>query len=834
MRVFRGSKARKPGSHVEKSDVAAIANEIATTLVQVVGKHPENASPHDWFQAMAYFVRGHMADRWLESKAVQHQHDVKTVYYLSMEFLIGRSLRNHLFNLELEETCRSALASFDVDLSAVYEEEHDAALGNGGLGRLAACFMDSLTALGYPAYGYGIRYDAGMFQQVVEDGWQTERPDNWLMQGNPWEFRRPRISYRIPYGGHVKVEDAGAEDKVTWEPVEEIAGVAHDLQVSGYRQGLVNTIRLWSAKSLEDLDFGHFSRGDHVGAVRSKSHAEALSRVLYPDDTTDAGRALRLRQEFFFVSASLQDILGRFLESHSSFRSLPDKVAIQLNDTHPALAIPEMMRLLIDVHGLDWETAWSMTTRIFSYTNHTLLPEALECWPVDLLGHLLPRHLDIIFRINDRFLKSIAKAAHDDHDLIRGVSLVDEHGARRIRMAHLAIVGSHRVNGVSKLHTEIMQKETFANFERLFPGKIVDKTNGITFRRWLNQANPRLSGLISSRIGERWLGDLRQLNKLTGLASDRRFQEGVRTAKLANKADLAVWLKDYTGIAVNSGALFDVHIKRFHEYKRQLLNILSVVSRYIRLRTGEIENPVPRVVIFSGKAAASYHTAKLIIKLINDCAKVINADPEVAGLLKVVFVPNYGVSIAERIIPAADLSEQISTAGTEASGTGNMKLALNGALTIGTRDGANVEIGKAVGDENVFFFGLSAEEVAARRRHGHDPRTYVAANEHLRQALDMIANGYFSPDDPHRFAGLVDGLIHGGDYFMVLADFAAYAACQDAVDAVYRDQDEWTRRAILNVAGMPPFSADRTIGEYAHEIWDVSSVCPLPNPTRAA
>jgi starch phosphorylase len=812
---------------------AGIARDIGTTLVQVVGKHPGNASLHDWFQAVAYFARARMADRWLDSKAIQHQKDVKTVYYLSMEFLVGRSLRNHLYNLELDDACRAALRTFGVDLDEVYEEESDAALGNGGLGRLAACFMDSLTTLGYPAYGYGIRYDAGMFQQAIEDGWQIERPDNWLMQGNPWEFRRPSITYRIPFGGHLTHEGADGS-VVTWHPGEEIAALAHDVQVSGYRQDLVNTIRLWTAKSLEELDFQHFNRGDHAEALKHKNAAEALSRVLYPDDTSDAGRALRLRQEYFFVCASLQDILGRFLETHVSFDRLPDKVAIQLNDTHPALAIPEMMRLLIDQHGLDWDSAWSITTRVFSYTNHTLLPEALECWPVGLLEHFLPRHVDIIYRINDRFLKSIGPMCQGDHDLTRRVSLIEENGMRRVRMANLAFVGSHRVNGVSKLHTEIMQKETFADFERLFPGRIVDKTNGITMRRWLPQSNPRLAKLIDSRIGKAWREDATQLSNLARLSNDASAQSDIQAIKSANKADLVVWLKSRTGIVVNPDALFDVHIKRFHEYKRQLLNILQVIARYNRLRRGEIQNPVPRVAIFAGKAAASYHTAKRVIKLINDCAKVINSDPAVDGLLKVVFVPNYGVSIAERIIPAADISEQISTAGTEASGTGNMKLALNGALTIGTLDGANLEIGDAVGDDNVFFFGLSAGEVAERRRHGHDPRGYCEANEQLREVLDMVRNGYFSPDDPHRFSGVIDGMLNGGDYFMVLADFAAYVACQDRVDQVYRDSKEWARRAIVNVAGMPPFSSDRTIREYADDIWGLSRICPVPNPNRAA
>lgn len=816
-----------------KAKADELRRELVASLVKVVGKHPENASNHEWFQAVAYVLRGRMAEAWLKSKALQHHADVKTVYYLSMEFLIGRSLRNHLFNLGLDRACREALSSLDVDLDAVYETEHDAALGNGGLGRLAACFLDSLTSLGYPAYGYGIRYDGGMFRQEIENGWQVERPDTWLMGGNPWEFRRPGINHRIRFGGHLAIEGAEPhEPKVAWEDTNDIIALAHDLQVSGHGNNLINTIRLWTAKPIQDFDLSHFNEGNHVEAMRNRSESEALSRILYPNDATEAGRALRLKQEYFFVSASLQDILGRFLETHESFVNLPNKIAIQLNDTHPALAIPEMMRLLIDMHGLDWQTAWTATSGVFAYTNHTLLPEALETWPVGLVQHLLPRHLDIIYRINDRFLKSISEVGREDPEAVKRLSLIDESGDRRIRMANLAVVASHKVNGVSQLHTDIMRREIFSDFDALYPGRLVAKTNGIVSRRWLNQANPRLADLIVDCIGSDWLYDVDRIADFSEVGDTALF-DTLHDIKTANKRDFAAWLRKNQGLSVDPSSMFDVQVKRIHEYKRQLLNIIHVIAAYNRLRHGQDDGAPPRTVVFSGKAAASYHMAKLIIKLINDVAATINADPVAAGRLKIVFVPNYSVTVAERIIPAADLSEQISTAGTEASGTGNMKLALNGALTIGTRDGANLEIGDAVGEENIFFFGLSAEEVSLRRRGAYWPAEHYEANEALREALDMIRDGAFSRDDPNRFKPIVNALLEHGDYFMVLADFEAYAACQKRVDALYRSPRAWHAKALQNIAGMARFSSDRTIREYAEEIWGVRPVCPMPNPSGA-
>lgn len=806
------------------ADPHAVAQALTDCLIQMVGKHPDNASPRDWFHAVAYYVRGQMADRWLRTKRLHHQSSVKAVYYLSMEFLIGRSLRNNLFNLGLDGVCCQALKELGIDLDQLYEQEHDAALGNGGLGRLAACFLDSLTSLGYPACGYGIRYDGGMFSQRIEDGWQIEQPEDWLRHGNPWEFARPAVTYPVQFGGRVTHHtDAAGRRHCRWLDAAEIKATAYDLQVSGFGSNLVNTIRLWSAKSTDDFDLQDFNAGNHFEAVRDKSESEALSRVLYPGDSSEAGRELRLRQEYFFVCASLQDILGRFAESHASFERLPEKIAIQLNDTHPALAIPEMMRLLIDCHGLKWRDAWNITTKVFAYTNHTLMPEALETWPAALFERLLPRHLEIIYQINEEFLSAVRLQFGDDGDLARRVSLVDEGGERRIRMAHLAMVGSHHVNGVSALHTEIMRHRTFADFEKLMPGHMVCKTNGITSRRWINQANPELAALISEHIGDAWIGRLELLENLRPLADDLQFQARFRAIKYANKSRLAAHFARDMGVTLDPAALFDVQVKRIHEYKRQLLNILHVVARYNRIRSGRMADMVPRTVIFAGKAAASYHMAKLIIKLIHDVAGTVNADPATRDLLKVVFVPNYNVSAAEHIIPAADLSEQISTAGTEASGTGNMKLALNGALTIGTRDGANVEIGQAAGEENVFFFGLTAGEVASLNSQGaYNPRALYESDAELHEVLDMIRSGYFSGDDPTRFHPLVDSLIDGGDTYMLLADFRAYLDCQGRVDSAYRTQSEWTRMAILNVAGLGIFSSDRTIREYAGQIWNVS------------
>ncbi|MBW7835998.1 MAG: glycogen/starch/alpha-glucan phosphorylase [Sphingomonadales bacterium] len=802
---------------------------LVEALICAVGKDPSNATTEEWFRALAHYTRGFMAKRWLDTKRLHHDRDVKAVYYLSMEFLIGRSLQNNLYSLGLEEDVREAMRHLGVDLDQVYDEEYDAALGNGGLGRLAACFLDSLTTQGFPAYGYSIRYDNGMFVQGIENGWQVEQPEDWLRHGNPWEFPRPAVNYFIGFGGRTEhVTDNDGRPRTHWVPDKGLLATAYDLEVPGFGQDLINTIRLWSARPLREINLQHFNNGDLAGALRDKYEAEALSRVLYPGTSTEVGRKLRLRQEYFFVSASLQDILGRYLESGDDLRVLPDKVAIQLNDTHPAIAIPELMRLLIDQHGLEWPVAWSITTAIFAYTNHTLLPEALEAWPVDFFAELLPRHLEIIYRINEEFLADVAARFPGDDDLLRRVSIIGEDGVRHVRMGHLAFVGSHKVNGVSALHTDIMKASTFADFHRLYPSRIINKTNGISSRRWLNLANPALAALITSRIGEGWLSDHNELKNLIGFADDAEFRTAFCAIKQANKDRLSARIARDLGVIVNPAAMFDVQVKRIHEYKRQLLNALQVIDRYNRIRAGDTVGLTPRTVIFGGKAAADYHMAKLIIKLINDIAQVVNHDPVVDGLLKVLFIPNYSVTAAERIIPAADLSEQISTAGAEASGTGNMKLALNGALTIGTRDGANIEIGDAVGEDNIFFFGLSAEDVAARRAGGYAPHTILETDARLAAVLAMIRGGFFSPDDKDRYTHLVDTLL-SSDYFMVLADFAAYVSCQDRIDAAYGDQASWTRKAIINVARMGGFSSDRTIRGYAEDIWQVAPCCLMPS-----
>lgn len=830
--------ARLKGDIAAPSDpaLAEIRQALFDRLVHYVGKDRYSATPRDWLHAAAYVVRDRLIERYLATGREHYRHDVKSVYYLSLEFLIGRTLTNSLLNLGLYEPMRAALAEAGVELEELEALEYDAALGNGGLGRLAACILDALATLDLPGYGYGIRYEYGSFTQRIENGYQVEHPENWLRYGNPWEFARPEVLYPVRfYGRVVEYVDEHGIRRCHWVDTQEVMAMAFDTPVAGFGGSTVSKLRLWSARATRDFDLAYFNEGNYIRAVAEKNESENLSRVLYPDDSTAMGRELRLKQEYFFVSASLQDILARHLRHHGAARldTLPDKAAIHLNDTHPAIAIPELMRLLVDVHGLDWDRAWSITQRTFSYTNHTLMPEALETWPVGLFERVLPRHLQIIYEINYRFLKDVAHRYPGDVDLLRRVSFIDETGERYVRMAHLAIVGSHTVNGVSELHTRLLGESIFADFARLYPGKLVSKTNGVTPRRWLNQANPRLAALITERLGgAEWLTDLDRLRRLEPLAEDPGFQAEFRAIKRANKERLAGLIERRLKLKVSHDALFDVQVKRIHEYKRQLLNVLHVVTLYNRLRTDADyrAKAVPRVVIFAGKAAPSYFMAKLVIKLIHEVADVVNHDPAVDGRLQVVFLPNYDVSTAMEIIPAADLSEQISTAGTEASGTGNMKLALNGALTIGTWDGANLEIREAVGAENIFLFGLRVDEVAALRARGYDPWAIYHANAELRQALDMIGQGYFVPEQPRLFAPLVDSLTHGGDRFLLLADYASYLEAQAQVEALYRDPAEWTRRAILNVARMGRFSIDRTVREYADEIWNVQ---PLPHDSDA-
>ena len=820
--MLRTTDSKAPVQRASANDVAAIKQNLVDHLVYSVGKDPMLATSRDWFLAAAYAVRDRLIDQWMKTMRGYYDNDVKRVYYLSMEFLVGRALTNAMINLGIHDALRQAVGELGYDLDELQTWEVEPALGNGGLGRLAACLVDSMATLGMAGFGYGIRYEFGMFTQHIEQGWQVEAPENWLRYGNPWEFQRPGVIYPVRFGGRVvSYRDGESRWRHQWIDAEEVMAMAYDVPVPGYGGTTVNNLRLWVAKSTREFNLKYFNQGNYIEAVRDKNESENLSKVLYPSDSTARGKELRFRQEYFFVCASLQDILARFRKSHTNFDLLPDYVALQLNDTHPAMAVAELMRVLVDEHHYDWDRAWDITVRTCGYTNHTLLPEALETWPVSLFEQLLPRHLEIVYEINQRSLNAVRYCWPGDVDVLRRMSLIDEDGERRVRMAHLAVVGSHKVNGVARIHTDLMKSTIFADFERFQPGKITCKTNGITPRRWLLAANPLLASLITSHIGDRWITHLDELKALVPLAEDAAFRTQFAAAKHANKQRLAHVIEQRLGIPVDTGSLFDVMVKRMHEYKRQLLNLLHVVTRYNRIRANPLLPTVPRTVIIGGKAAPGYVMAKLIIKLINDVADVINNDPLVGSRLKLVFVPNYNVSTAEMIIPAADLSEQISTAGTEASGTGNMKLALNGALTVGTWDGANVEICEEVGEENMFLFGLSAHEVARLRRGGWDANAAIAADPEMAQVIDMIGNGYFSPDQPDRFRPIVDTLTVGGDHYLLTADYRPYVETQERVDQLYLAGEDWVRRAILNVARMGKFSSDRTVAEYGEEIWGV-------------
>ena len=810
---------------VANMDTVTIEHDIVERVTYQVGKNPETATTRDWFNAVAYVVRDRMMDHWMKTTQKYYRNDVKRVYYFSLEFLMGRTLSNSLLNMDLDEPTRNALQAIGVDMEDVREMEYDAGLGNGGLGRLAACFLDSMATLNLPGFGYGIRYEYGMFMQTIEGGRQVEHPDNWLRYGNPWEFPRPEVLYQVNFNGHVVdfVDEHGVACHC-WEDYDNVMAMAFDTPIPGFGTSTVNKIRLWSAKSTRDFDLGLFNAGNYIKAVEDKNESENISKVLYPNDTTSMGKELRLKQQYFFVCASLQDVLIRYQKFNKSFDKLPDKVAIQLNDTHPSIAIAELMRVLIDTHHLEWKQAWDITVRTFSYTNHTLMPEALETWPVAMMEKILPRHMQIIYGINHYFLKDVMHQHPGDTNILNRMSIIDETHGKRVRMAHLAIVGSHKVNGVAQIHTDLMKQTIFADFDKFYPGKIVNMTNGITPRRWLNQANPRLALLISSHIGEGWIKDLKQLQQLTPLIKNEEFCNDFARIKRANKERLSDYMLKNHQVSLNIDSLFDVQIKRMHEYKRQLLNLLHVVTLYNRIRHLPQSDYVPRTVIIGGKAAPGYVMAKLIIKLTNDVADIINNDPIVGNRLKLVFVPNYNVSSAEIIIPAADLSEQISTAGTEASGTGNMKLALNGALTIGTLDGANVEIRDEVGEENIFIFGLTTDEVANVRNNGYNPMDYYKSNQELREVLDMIGSGFFSLEEPKRYQAIIDTLLQNGDHYLLLADYASYIACQLKVETAYRDQQQWVRKSILNVANMGKFSSDRTIMQYAEKIWDAKPI----------
>jgi glycogen phosphorylase len=817
----RNESAPVPDRPASEADIEAFKASVLARLALAVGKDGEAATPRDWFVATALALRDRVIHRWLAVDRASRAGGKKQVYYLSLEFLIGRLFADVVENLRLTETVHAALGDLGVDLDRMRRAEPDAALGNGGLGRLAACLMESMASLGVPACGYGIRYDHGLFRQVIRDGWQQEYAEDWLSFGNPWEFARPEVVYDIQYGGRVEmVRAASGRMQSKWQAEETIEAVAYDTPVVGWRGRHVNPLRLWSARAPDPLRLDVFNAGDHVGALSEQSRAEAVSKILYPGDDTPAGRELRLRQEYFFVSASLQDIVRRHLQYYSDLPSLPDRAAIQLNDTHPSIAVAELMRILVDVYNLPWDAAWRTTVGTFSYTNHTLLPEALERWPVGLFERVLPRHLEIIYRINAEHLEEARRHGLADGDHPAAVSIIDEKDGRHVRMGHLAFIGSHRVNGVSALHTSLMRETVFADLHRLYPERIVNKTNGITFRRWLYQSNPGLTRLLCAVCGPEVLDDTAALPRLAELADDAATIERLAAVKRANKTALSRFVYERTGLPLDPNALFDVHIKRIHEYKRQLLNLLDTVARYQAIRDNPHADWVPRVKIFAGKAASGYAQAKLIIKLANDIAAVVNGDPLTRDLLRLVFLPNYNVSLAEIIIPSADLSEQISTAGMEASGTGNMKLALNGALTIGTLDGANIEIREHVGAENIFIFGLRADEVDARRRRGLDAGEEIAASPELAAALEAVGNGVFSPDDPWRFRHIADGVQYV-DPYMTAADFASYRAAQAEVEVLWRHPAAWGRAAALNIARMGWFSADRTIAEYAADIWDI-------------
>jgi starch phosphorylase len=806
---------------LNQEDIAALQTAILEKLTYQVGKRRAIATERDWLMATAYALRDQIVDRWLAGIDAAYQKGSKRVYYLSLEFLIGRLLFDNLNNLNQLDLMRAALAGLDVDLDKLRALEPDAALGNGGLGRLAACFMESMATLDVPAHGYGIRYEHGLFRQVMKNGWQQEFPEDWLALGTPWEFHRPEVNYQIGFGGSIEaVPISEAAVRHVWHPAETIDAVAYDTPSVGWRGRRVNTLRLWSARSADPLRLDTFNHGDHAGALAAQVKAESISKVLYPSDATPAGQELRLRQEYFFVSASLQDLVRRHIKAFGHIGNLPDKTAIQLNDTHPAIAVAELMRILLDVHQIPWEEAWNMTRATFSYTNHTLLPEALEVWPVPLMERLLPRHMQIIYLINALHLGYVRLHHPGDDAFLSSVSMIDEQQGRRVRMSHLAFLGSHRVNGVSALHTGLMRQTVFRDLHELFPDRIVNVTNGIAFRRWLHEANPGLTRLLVDAAGPEVLDNENALTRLIPLANDRSFQTRFAASRYIKKLALSDLIRQNLEVRVDPSALFDVHVKRIHEYKRQLLNILESVALYNAIRARPMDDWTPRVKIFAGKAAASYHQAKLIIKLIHDVARVINSDPTVRNVLKIVFLPNYSVSLAEVIIPAADVSEQISTAGMEASGTGNMKFALNGALTIGTLDGANIEILERVGHDNMFIFGLTAEQVAARRRLGIDSTDVISASPILEEVLASVEAGVFSPDERDRYRGLVATLRYH-DHFFVCADFDDYYAKQRMIADLWRQPEAWWQASILNTANVGWFSSDRSIREYADQIWNV-------------
>ncbi len=793
-------------------------------LLYLQGKDESTATPRDYYNALAYTVRDRLLHRFIKTGRTYHEENVKVVCYLSAEFLMGRHLANNLINLDIYDKIRQVVRECGLNLEDLIEQEPDPGLGNGGLGRLAACFLDSLASLEMPAIGYGIRYEFGIFHQVLQDGWQAEIPDNWLQYGNPWEIARPEDSVEIKLGGTTEIyHDEKGQYRVCWIPERIVKAIPYDTPVPGYQTNTVNSLRLWKAEASEQFNFEAFNAGNYDRAVAEKMSSETISKVLYPNDNTPQGVELRLVQQFFFVSASLQDLIRIHLHLNPSLDNFHERAAIQLNDTHPAIAVAELMRLLVDEHGMYWDSAWDITQKTFAYTNHTLMPEALERWPVSLFEKLLPRHLEIIYEINHRFLEDVRMWFPDDDKLVGELSIIEEGAEKQVRMANLACVGSHAINGVAALHTELLKKDTLKAFAKLWPEKFFNKTNGVTPRRWILLSNPRLTNLITEKIGDGWLKDIDQMRKIEKFIDDPGFCDRWRQIKQQNKADLAAYIKKTRNIDVNINSIFDIQVKRIHEYKRQHLAVLHIITLYNRIKQNPKIDIVPRTFIFGGKAAPGYFMAKLIIKLINSVADVVNKDPDVRGRLKVVFLPNFNVSLGQKIYPAADLSEQISTAGKEASGTGNMKFAMNGALTIGTLDGANIEIREEAGAENFFLFGLTAEQVYEIKAKGYNPMDYYQENAELKAVINRIEKGYFSHGDTKLFQPIIDSLL-GSDPYMLLADYQAYIDCQEEVSKAYADRDKWTRMSILNSARMGKFSSDRTIREYCKEIWGIKPV----------
>jgi starch phosphorylase len=805
------------------STVNAIKENIIHHLMSFQGRDPERSGARDVYMALAYTMRDLMVEKWISTQKTFYAKQKKRVYYLSLEFLIGRSLGNSVTNLGIIEDVKQAVEELGFDMAEIRDQEEDAALGNGGLGRLAACFMDSIATLKIPAYGYGIRYEYGLFFQKLVDGYQVEGPDNWLQNGTPWEFERSMPVFAVQFFGNVSgYQDENGRYRAKWLNTKDVMAKASDIMVPGYKNDHVINMRLWSAYASRELDLTDFSRGDYIGAVESKVSSETISKILYPPDHNYAGQELRLKQQYFFVAATFQDIMRRYKKNNSTFDKFTDRVAVQLNDTHPSIAIPELMRLLLDIEGLVWEEAWDITVKTFGFTNHTLMPEALERWTVDMMARVLPRHLQIIYEINRRFLEELAQKYPGNERKLRDLSIIEEGPVKMVRMAHLAIIGSHSVNGVAELHSQLLKDRIFPDFHEFFPGKFNSKTNGITPRRWLLDVNPELSLLISSKIGPDWITDLDQLRGLEPYVDGPEFCSEWRRIKLNNKIHLAEYIDKTCNVSVDPHSMFDIQVKRIHEYKRQLLNALHLIYFYHRIVHGEADNIAPRTAVFAGKAAPSYWRAKLIIKLITSIGDVVNKDPRVKDRLKVVFLPNYNVSQAEIIMPAADLSEQISTAGTEASGTGNMKFALNGALTIGTLDGANIEIREEVGDENIFIFGMTAEEAEFERKNiSRTPWQICERNEGIANVIESIGDGSFSNGDKGLFKPLVDSLMDKHDPYLLLLDFESYIDCQNKVGDAFQDVDTWTRKAILNVARMGKFSTDRTIKQYSEEIWGI-------------